>query len=146
MDSVSSYLYSLCMEAFTLALALTLACLASFGVNASFHLHGNVLRSVFRAPMSFFDTTPTGRILSRFSKDIHTIDHELADYIDIFLFIILQLAVVLVSIVVITPLFAATLPFVSVAPCINLCAACALSCHSFTLALACSWLSSTSMQ
>lgn len=53
--------------------------------------------------MSFFDTTPTGRILSRFSKDMHTIDHEIADYIDIFLFIVLQLAVVMVTIIVITP-------------------------------------------
>ncbi|KAL7541096.1 hypothetical protein ACHAXR_012630 [Thalassiosira sp. AJA248-18] len=87
--------------------------LASFGVRSSFQLHGSVLRSVLCAPMSFFDTTPTGRILSRFSKDIHTVDHEIADYVDIFVFIVLQLAVVMVSIVVITPFFAIALPFLA---------------------------------
>ena len=54
--------------------------------------------------MWFFDTTPTGRILSRFSKDIYSIDNEIADFIDIFVFIVLQLMVVMLSIVVITPL------------------------------------------
>ena len=58
--------------------------LASFGVRSSFNLHGGVLRSVLRAPMSFFDTTPTGRILARFSKDMHTVDSEIADFLDIF--------------------------------------------------------------
>jgi hypothetical protein len=53
--------------------------------------------------MFFFDTTPTGRILSRFSRDVHTVDHELADCLDIFVFIVLQLTVVMLTIVMITP-------------------------------------------
>lgn len=53
--------------------------------------------------MSFFDTTPTGRILSRFSRDIYTVDNEIADSLDIFVYIILQLTVVMVTIMMITP-------------------------------------------
>ena len=52
--------------------------LASFGITASKTLHKNLLNSVLRAPQSFFDTTPIGRILSRFSKDIYTIDLEVS--------------------------------------------------------------------
>ena len=40
-------------------------------------MHEELIKSVLRAPMSFFDTTPLGRILNRFSSDIETIDSEL---------------------------------------------------------------------
>ena len=40
-------------------------------------LHNSLLRGVFHAPLTFFDTTPTGRILSRFGKDVDELDTAL---------------------------------------------------------------------
>lgn len=44
------------------------ALVATFGLAAAQKLFLNMLRSVFRAPMSFFDSTPAGRILNRVSR------------------------------------------------------------------------------
>ncbi|KZO90715.1 hypothetical protein CALVIDRAFT_542481 [Calocera viscosa TUFC12733] len=40
-------------------------------------LFGRLLKTVIHAPIRWFDTTPTGRILNRFSRDMQTIDSEL---------------------------------------------------------------------
>ena len=44
------------------------------GLNASTILHDKMLGGVLRAPMSFFDTNPKGRIVNRFAKDVDYID------------------------------------------------------------------------
>ncbi|CAE6396795.1 unnamed protein product [Rhizoctonia solani] len=49
-------------------------------LRASRLLYEKMLRSVMRSPSRFFDKTPSGRILNRFSKDIDTIDGGLQDF------------------------------------------------------------------
>ncbi|BGO90746.1 hypothetical protein NBRC10512v2_002998 [Rhodotorula toruloides] len=49
------------------------------GYNTSRSLHHAAINGVMHAPMSFFDTTPLGRIMNRFSKDIDTVDNTLSD-------------------------------------------------------------------
>ncbi|KAI5294661.1 hypothetical protein KEM52_003513 [Ascosphaera acerosa] len=47
-------------------------------IEASRKLHEKMAYAVFRSPMTFFETTPTGRILNRFSSDIYRIDELLS--------------------------------------------------------------------
>lgn len=47
-------------------------------IEASRKLHERMANAIFRAPMSFFDTTPSGRILNRFSSDVYKLDEVLA--------------------------------------------------------------------
>ncbi|KAL4991982.1 P-loop containing nucleoside triphosphate hydrolase protein [Aspergillus falconensis] len=47
-------------------------------IEASRKLHERMAFSIFRSPMRFFETTPSGRVLNRFSSDIYRIDEVLA--------------------------------------------------------------------
>lgn len=44
---------------------------------AARQMHIVMLRAVMRAPLTFFDTTPIGRIISRFAKDVDVLDTSL---------------------------------------------------------------------
>lgn len=46
-------------------------------ISGSKRLHNGMAVSVLRSPMSFFETTPIGRILNRFSNDIYKVDEVL---------------------------------------------------------------------
>lgn len=47
------------------------------GIKAALALHRRLLNNMMRLPMAFFDTTPKGRIVARFSNDINTLDYSL---------------------------------------------------------------------
>jgi len=47
---------------------------AVMSVHSSRILHSRMLTNILRSPMMFFDTTPIGRILNRFSQDMETVD------------------------------------------------------------------------
>lgn len=52
-----------------------------FGTEAGKVMLHRAITRVLRAPMSFFDTTPLGRVTNRFSKDIDVMDNTLTDAI-----------------------------------------------------------------
>uniref|UniRef100_A0A7S0BN76 Probable ATP-dependent transporter ycf16 n=1 Tax=Rhodosorus marinus TaxID=101924 RepID=A0A7S0BN76_9RHOD len=76
-------------------------------VVAARKLHENILKSVLSAPMSFFDVTPIGRILSRFSRDVAAADQQVPQAFLMMLGSLLSLIAAYVMIAIITPLFMA---------------------------------------
>lgn len=63
--------------------------------------------------MSFFDTTPLGRIINRFSKDVDLTDNKVSDSYKTFLQSFTQVITILILIVITFPLFlAAVVPLV----------------------------------
>lgn len=70
------------------------------GTNASRTMLQRAITRVLRAPMSFFDTTPLGRITNRFSKDIQVMDNELCDAMRIYALTMTMIISVMVLIIV----------------------------------------------
>ncbi|CAM1331877.1 ABCC10 (predicted) [Pycnogonum litorale] len=57
------------------------AFLAAFGgIQAAIWIHDKLLSSIMKARVGFFESTPVGRILNRFSSDLTIIDHILPYY------------------------------------------------------------------
>ncbi|KAJ6292464.1 hypothetical protein OIU78_024607 [Salix suchowensis] len=65
--------------------------LISSSLHASKRLHDAMLESILRAPMLFFHTNPTGRIINRFAKDVGEIDRNVANSANNFLSLAWQL-------------------------------------------------------
>jgi len=66
-----------------------------------------MLANILRAPMMFFDTTPIGRILNRFSQDLATVDVVLPFTVRAWLPTFFNLLATIVIISYSTPIFIA---------------------------------------
>ncbi|KAL3615470.1 ATP-binding cassette sub- C member 9 [Castilleja foliolosa] len=76
-------------SAFCVLLRSSLVAIA--GLRTAEKLFSNMLNSILRAPMAFFDSTPTGRILNRASTDQSVLDLEMANKLGWCAFSIIQL-------------------------------------------------------
>ncbi|KAK3375086.1 ABC transporter type 1, transmembrane domain-containing protein [Podospora didyma] len=76
-------------------------------IEASRKLHERMATAIFRSPMSFFDVTPAGRILNRFSSDIYRVDEVLARTFNMLFANLAKSGFTLVVISVSTPAFIA---------------------------------------
>jgi len=75
------------------------------GLRASTNLHTVALNHVVHAPTRFFDTTPTGRIISRFSKDIESTDTFLIQSLKGTFMCSIQVVGVLLMLLIMVPMF-----------------------------------------
>ena len=83
--------------------------LSVFGTTASKTILRLAITKALRAPMSFFDTTPLGRITNRFSRDVDVMDNNLSDAMRMYFFSIFSIVSVFALIIAFFPYFAIAL-------------------------------------
>ncbi|KAF8949214.1 Multidrug resistance-associated protein 1 [Haplosporangium gracile] len=88
----------------------TYAVMVWAGVRATVRLHDGLLDSILHLPMSFFDTTPLGRIVNRFSTDIFATDNLIPwSFMSVLMFGVSVLGTIIV-IASTTPIFLGIVP------------------------------------
>ncbi|KDO28325.1 hypothetical protein SPRG_06375 [Saprolegnia parasitica CBS 223.65] len=75
------------------------------GLRGSRRLFAQLLQALLRAPVSFFETTPLGRIVNRLSKDVDTADDDLPAAMGSLLATSLAVLSTIATIAYVTPLF-----------------------------------------
>ncbi|XP_054161203.1 multidrug resistance-associated protein 1-like isoform X2 [Oppia nitens] len=96
--------YALMGSSKILFLGLSWIGIISVGVLAAKRLYETLLSSVLQSPMSFFDTTPLGRIVNRFSKDIDILDTQMSSTLNLWLNCLLTILNTVIVISLQTPL------------------------------------------
>uniref|UniRef100_H2Z8F8 Multidrug resistance-associated protein 1 n=1 Tax=Ciona savignyi TaxID=51511 RepID=H2Z8F8_CIOSA len=76
-------------------------------VAAAAMLHYNMLDRIFHAPMSYFDTTPLGRVINRFSKDVYLVDEVIPRTLNAFISTFIKAVATFGVIIYSTPIFSA---------------------------------------
>jgi len=76
---------------------------------SSLGMHSQLLETIIHCPMSFFDTTPGGRIINRFSKDINSLDTDVPNNLLMFIVNVMTIFGIIYVISFLTPIFVAVI-------------------------------------
>ncbi|KAI7878707.1 hypothetical protein K492DRAFT_217842, partial [Lichtheimia hyalospora FSU 10163] len=79
--------------------------LYTVSIQASRRLHEKLLHKILRARIRFFDTTPIGRVINRFSMDMQTIDQDVSPQIAFVLITLVSTLTVILLVTIVLPLF-----------------------------------------
>ncbi|KAG0349760.1 Multidrug resistance-associated protein 1 [Podila minutissima] len=93
---------------------MTFMCTVKAALYASKALHENLLAKVLRLPMSFFDTTPQGRVRNRFSNDITGMDEHIPGALLSFMACLFNLVGSLLILCFVTLAFLLAIPILAV--------------------------------
>ncbi|KAM3826734.1 multidrug resistance-associated protein 1-like isoform 1-T1 [Vipera latastei] len=80
------------------------------GIFASRRLHLNLLHNILRCPVSFFEQTPSGNLVNRFSKEMDIIDSTLPQIIKMFMGSLFNVLGACIIILLATPVAAVVIP------------------------------------
>jgi ABC-type multidrug transport system fused ATPase/permease subunit len=100
--------------AFMLTTLLREGILFGGSIAASRRIHTQLMERVARARFRFFDSTPLGQIMNRFSKDIEAVDQEVTPVAIGVMYCLFSIIVIVVLISIITPGFLIAGVFISV--------------------------------
>ncbi|CAG7824411.1 unnamed protein product, partial [Allacma fusca] len=89
----------------SIAVFLATASIILGGLRAAKLLHNNMLGRILRAPMSYFETTPLGRIVNRFSKDVDVADEAFPVALRVLLAAFFEVLISFIAIIYSTPWF-----------------------------------------
>lgn len=106
--------YALLGLAFMLITLLREGILFGGSLTASKRIHTQLMESVARAKFRFFDSTPLGQIINRFSKDIESVDQEIAPVAVGVVHCLASIITIVVLVSIITPGFLIAGIFISV--------------------------------
>lgn len=118
-DSEVNPAYYLSVYAILAACFMLITCLREgvlFGGSlvASHHIHRRLMEAVMHAKFRFFDSTPLGQLMNRFSKDIELVDQEIAPVAVGVVHCMASIITIIVLISIITPRFLIAGVFISI--------------------------------
>ncbi|GMM52392.1 ATP-binding cassette transporter [Starmerella bacillaris] len=79
-------IYCLIVGLNAIAYMLLIFFVSRFCYNSSSSLHDGAIARLYKAPMSYFDTTPLGRIINRFTDDVSSLDTQMFALLGMMLF------------------------------------------------------------